>query len=99
MTYADAVRDFDRSATAYSTDAVVARERPILLVVHQVDGDWQFLDGGDVDVAQGVALHVAHVIDAHPEVAHLADLSPGWAADRESDEGQWERFPWPEGPD
>jgi hypothetical protein len=96
IAYADAVHDFDLSATAYSTNAVVARERPILLVVHQVDGDWQFLDGGDVDVAQGVALHVAHVLDAHPEVAPLADLPPGWAAERESEEGQWERFRWPE---
>jgi hypothetical protein len=64
-----------------------------------VDRDWQFLDGDHVDLAQGVVVHVAHVLDAHPDLASLADLPPGWAAERESEEGQWERYPWPDVPD
>lgn len=88
--------DFDRSATAYSTNAVIRGDRPIPLVVHEEDGDWQFLDGGEVDVPDGVALHLAHIVDTHPEVLPLASLPPGWAAERESENADWKRYPWPD---
>ncbi len=71
-------------------------ERPILLVVHDADGDWQFLDGEVVDEAEGVAVHLAHIVDPRPELEVVADLPPGWAAERASAEAAWERYPWPE---
>jgi hypothetical protein len=37
--------DHFRDAAAYTTRAVMAGERPILLVSHEVGGNWQFLDG------------------------------------------------------
>lgn len=97
-TYRSAVPDFDRyrSATAYSTRSIVDGDRPILLVIHSEDETWQFLPGDELTTAEGVALHLAHIIDAHPDLTPLADLPPGWGAERQSTTGPWERLPWPE---
>jgi hypothetical protein len=92
------VPGFDRSrdATAYSTRSVIEGERAILLVIHSEDGTWQFLPGDEVEVAEGVTLHLAHIVDAHAELGALADLQPGWAAERASASSTWERLPWPD---
>jgi hypothetical protein len=91
------VATFDafRGATAYSTKSVMRGDQPILLVVRDSDGDWQFLDGQPVDEAEGVAVHLAHIVDAYPELSGLADLPVGWAAERESADDEWKRYPWP----
>jgi hypothetical protein len=62
-------------------------------VIHEDDGDWQFLDGGYVD-DDGVVVHIGHVFDKHQDLRVLADLPLGWAAERESGSGEWRRYPW-----
>jgi hypothetical protein len=79
---------------AYLTDAVHRDELPILLVIHEEDGDWQFLDGGDVDNVEAVAVHIEHVFEKHPDLRLLTDLPKGWAAERNSTAGAWRRYPW-----
>jgi hypothetical protein len=74
-------------------------EGPILLVLHEGNDDWQFLDGGHVDVPDGFVVHLHHVFDEHPEVRPLKDLPLEWAAERESPEGEWRRYPWPDEPE
>jgi hypothetical protein len=86
----------DRSSTAFLTGAVFRGELPILLVLHNENGDWQFLDGGNVAVDDSTAVHVAHMFHEHPELRSLEDLPLGWAAERSSETAQWERYPWPE---
>jgi hypothetical protein len=86
-------------ATAYLSGSVDRNESPILLVLHNEDGDWQFLDGGHVDTDDGVAIHAEHVFDVRPEVRSLADLPLGWAAERSDVNGDWTRYPWPDEPD
>ena len=85
-----------RSNAAYLTGTVHRGELPILLVIHEDDGDWQFLDGGPVGDEDAVAVHIEHVFENHPDLRSLADLPEGWAAERESLEGEWRRYPWPE---
>ena len=46
--------DASRSA-AYLSGTVHRDEMPILLAVHDDDGEWQFLDGGVVNDEDGVA--------------------------------------------
>ena len=69
---------------------------PILLVVHDSSGHWQFLPGSRVTTEMGVAIHLAHMIDEHPEVHELSDLPPGWAAERTTVGTSWQRFDWPD---
>jgi hypothetical protein len=56
----------------------------------------------DIDFLRSVvallatAVHIHHVFDDHPDVRSLADLPEGWAAERTSEDADWERYPWPE---
>ncbi len=92
MTSFDGYRD----ATAYSTRSVIRGERPILLVAHYVGGEWAFLDGEVFDDAEGVAVHLAHIVDQHSDLRVVADLPSGWAAERESPHSDWYRYPLPD---
>jgi hypothetical protein len=82
-------------ANAYVSGSVYRHERAILLVLHEEDGDWQFLDGGAFDANDAVAVHVDHVFAEHDDVRPLADLPAGWAAERTTTERPWERYVWP----
>jgi hypothetical protein len=68
---------------------------PILLVTHDNEEPkgWQFLHGsGDTDdVADGIAVHVEHLLDRHPSIVELADLPLGWRAWRDSEGAPWHR--------
>jgi hypothetical protein len=88
----------DRPNAAFLTGSVLRGELPILLVLHNENGDWQFLDGGEVAV-DGVAVHLGHVFEDHPELGLLQDLPAGWAAERSSETAEWERYPWPDEPE
>jgi hypothetical protein len=85
-----------RVPAAYLSGSVYRKQLPILLVTHEEGGDWQFLDGREVDVDDGVSVHIDHVFDEHPDVLALADLPEGWAAERISAESNWERFRQPD---
>jgi hypothetical protein len=81
---------------AIVTGAVHRNESPTLLVLHEEDGAWQFLDGGPVSEDDALVLHVEHVFDEHPDLLHLVDLPKGWAAERDSVTDEWRRYRWEE---
>jgi hypothetical protein len=85
----------ERPTAAYLTGAVHRDALPILLVIHEDDGDWQFLDGGFVNEENAVVVHIGHVFEKHPDLRSLADLPEGRAAERDSVTGEWRRYPWP----
>lgn len=64
----------------------------ILYVVHDEDGDWQFLDGADVTEEDAAMASIKNVIDRDPTIRELADLPPGWAAERDAVGDAWRRF-------
>lgn len=64
----------------------------ILYVVHDEEGDWQFLDGGDVSEEDAAMVSLRRVADLDASIKTLADLPVGWAAERESADVAWERF-------
>ena len=80
----------DKPNTAVITCVHVLEEkRPILRVVHDEDGDWQFLCGAghDVDEARVIALDEAYELD--PSVGQLAKLGYGRSADRADANSNW----------
>ena len=68
---------------------VLNQERPILHVIHDEDGDWQFLCGArhDVDEARVIALDEAYDLD--PSLGALARLDYGHSADRSDKNSAW----------
>lgn len=86
-------RDF--TGVAFLPRTIYERELPVLLVTHDHDGSWQFLDGGAFVVEGAVAVHLSHVMERWPELAALLDLPMGWAAERSGPDSPWERPAWP----
>ena len=66
--------------------------KPILYVVHDEEGDWQFLDGGDVSEEDANLVSLESITELDPTVNALADLPTGWAAERAAADKSWERF-------
>ena len=80
----------DKPNTAVFTCVhVLNRERPILRVTHDEDGDWQFLCGAPhgVDEARVIALDEADDLD--PSVGKLAKMDCGYSADRPDEHSDW----------
>jgi hypothetical protein len=69
---------------------VLRQERPILLVAHETDGDWQFRCGGaDHNEDDLYHVHLHHILDADPRLHDLADLHLGWEAERPDIGATW----------
>lgn len=77
--------------TAFTTKRIAFEDYPILLVVHEEDGSWQFLDGQDVTREDIAVVHLAHVVGANVGVTEIADLPKGWEAERTNEGGPWAR--------
>jgi hypothetical protein len=83
-------------ATAFTTNGVWEGDDPILLVHHSTDGTWQFLPRTELAVSEGIALHLGHFLDRHPDVSLLGDLPAGWAAERSALGEEWDRYESPD---
>ncbi|KAB2896748.1 MAG: DUF4262 domain-containing protein [Kofleriaceae bacterium] len=78
---------------AFICGHVFHRERPVLLVNHAPDGDWQLLCG-DVHHDGPRLVGLSHVIDEDESLRAILDLPEGWEAERELVGGPWKRRPW-----
>ena len=64
----------------------------ITYVSHDIeDGAWQFLGDSMADVGGPVISCFHHPIDKDPTLAELANLPPGWYAQRETPTAPWTR--------
>lgn len=72
--------------------AVAFFERPVLLVLHDPEGDWQMLTGEARPGEQAHVMSLGQVVARDPSLRQLADLPRGWIARRKSAELPWERL-------
>jgi len=72
-----------------ATTAAAFDGAPVTLVAHDEEGEWQFLGPGTDDLTP---VHLAHLLDAHPDLALVADLPVGWEATVDLS-GTWSRAP------
>jgi hypothetical protein len=71
----------------------VAREGfDVLLVAHDFNGDWQFLDDTTDEPGECVMLCLGCIFEKHPDMAAIADLPRGWGAGRKAVDAEWERW-------
>lgn len=79
------------NTTTFCTKLVARRDFPVLLVSHDWDGDWQFLDATSDDPGEPVILCLGCVFENDQTLAEIADLPVGWSAWRDYVGGPWER--------
>jgi hypothetical protein len=74
--------------------SIVFAGEPILLVCHDRDDHgWQFLDGRPVDSANAALVSLKTIVNVDPTVVEVADLPPGWEAQRDTRSSPWKRMP------
>ena len=80
----------DRPNTAVFTCVhVLNQERPILHVLHDADGDWQFLCGARHSTDEGRIIALEEAYDLDPSVGKLAGMGRGHSADRTGKHSGW----------
>lgn len=85
-------------AFAVPPDTVASASAPVAYggaaataVIHDEDGEWEFLGAGE-DGSDLTVVHLAHLVARQPDLAALADLPAGWEAQRIAP-GAWQRLP------
>lgn len=85
-------------ATAISDRQVVDEGRTVLVVVHYADDhSWAFLSGSDNGIVDGRMIAMSTILRFDPALLELADLPPGFRAQRSFAGAPWERAPNTEG--
>jgi hypothetical protein len=78
-----------RTCAAFTMRQVVDGKEPILRVVHDDDGDWQFIGASDASEEDAAIVGLGSIYDLDPSIGELADLPPGWQAIRDRRDGPW----------
>src|SRR5437868_671117 len=92
MSVAEWPFDQARNVAAISSRKVVFDRAPILLVVHYSDDhSWAFLEGKPFRASDGAVVSMAEAVGHDRSVCEVADLPPGWVAERERVGAPWKR--------
>jgi hypothetical protein len=87
---------FDQSpdTAAVTTRQVLESGLPILVAVHHDDDhSWSFACGTTTDAEDGRVVSMGEALELDPSLCEIADLPPGWWAEREQLGSAWVRWP------
>jgi len=85
--------DQARNVATVTTRQVMLDKHPILSVVHYSEDDsWAFTCGTTNKSEDLMLVGMGEVIDLDKSLFEVADLPPGWCADRKSINDAWERY-------
>lgn len=86
---------------AFTCVHVVRNRWPVLYVTHEAsDHCWQFLCGGRHVESDVRVVCLGCTVAGDPSLRELADLPPGWSAERRRARDAWTRLPMaPESPE
>jgi hypothetical protein len=73
----------------FTIKQVVYERKPILYVVHDKEGDWQFLSDSDVRVSDAMIVTMSEILDLDPSLEKVLWIPEGTEARRESVNGEW----------
>jgi hypothetical protein len=82
-----------RNRGVICSPGIVEGDVPILLLAHETDASWQFLDGETIrpeDAA--VDAHLEEIYRLDSSIAEVANLPNGWSAERPTKDEPWFKF-------
>lgn len=92
MSESDWPFDQPRNCATLTLRSIVFGGEPILFVSHDADDHgWQFLNGKSPDSANATIVALSEIVDHDPTVLDVADLRPGWVAERDDRASPWQR--------
>lgn len=80
------------STATFCTDKVAREDFDVLRVVHDFNGDWQFLDGTTDEPGECVMLCLGCIFEKHADMVAIAGLPRGWGACRDVAGAEWARW-------
>jgi hypothetical protein len=93
---ADETWPFDQApnVAALTTRQVIEQNLPILMVTHYSDDDsWAFVCGTTGDYENdGRLICMADALGRDSSLRRIADLPPGWSAERDDVDSEWIRY-------
>jgi hypothetical protein len=85
--------DQERNVATVTTKQVMKQNYPILSVAHYSDDhSWAFTCGTTNNSEDLMLVGMGEVVDLNDTLFEIADLPPGWCADRQSEGGGWNRY-------
>lgn len=72
-----------------TTKYIVQEKQPVLRVIHDNDGDWQFLGNQEVTEADAMVLSMAQMLQMDGTLAEVLDIPEGSAAIRTTVDSDW----------
>jgi hypothetical protein len=79
------------NTAAFTTHRVVNENCPILAVLHEHNGDWQFFSETTTSKKGLLIICLGCVFEKDRTIGEVADLPFGWKAWRETPSSAWER--------
>jgi hypothetical protein len=70
---------------------VIQKKYPILFVIHDTGGDWMFLADDRTQLDPVIELSFRDLVAIDSTVSQVADLGPGWKAQRATRQSPWIR--------
>lgn len=85
------MKTFNRDYGVLTCPHIFRNERPVLLVVRDPDGYWQFMCGkDDAEDKEGChLLHAGHLMSRDPSLEGMAELEVATFAERQGTDSQW----------
>lgn len=81
------------NVAAVTSTHIIIDGDPILLVTHyEDDHSWGFQSGKPVSEKDGRVVSMSNILKRDPTVAEVADLEPGWSAERKQAGDPWIRY-------
>lgn len=76
----------------YVDEEIANGSRPVLVVIHSEDEHrWLFFGDSDRQHADTAVISLGSLLETEPALAEVADLPPGWIAQRASLDAPWSR--------
>ncbi|MDP0489418.1 MAG: hypothetical protein Q7Q71_00020 [Verrucomicrobiota bacterium JB023] len=84
--------DQAENVAAITTRQVIEDNKPILMVIHYSDDDsWAFLCNTTGAESDGRVIGMGEALNIDPTLRSIADLPPGWIAERDFVGGDWRK--------
>ncbi len=83
------ITDDDLNTAVFTIKDIADKNKPVLLVVHDGSGEWQFLSGEDVSEGDLMMVSVEQMLSIDKTIIQVLDMGEGFEAFREKITDEW----------
>lgn len=82
-----------KDTAVFSLKKIIFENEPILTVIHDLEGDWQFLsDDNNLNTYESALVSLEEIVSLDNSTLEVADLDYGWMSYRRTKDSPWIRM-------